>query len=339
MTRLSAGMLTVSPSAARSVVVAAGIAALFELVVLRLLTRTAVFIPGISERIGVVSAVGELGRLAYSVSLALLGTGLLILAVLAVRRSSTVGRAVAVGLIAFGAFALTARLGWIPRIAADVMTLASFILVASVARPRRPVVAVAVVAFSLAFVLAAVDAIWRNIGGQTAIPGNGGVLLNLAEWLVAGAALAAIVARRRSSGGSLVVGVVMGGALLMGLIVASASVRILLLWNVGLPGALPSVAYGAVTMAVGVTIVTAARRGQLATAAGVTLLATGGLGLQSTYQSGLVLVGLAALALRHSLDGEMRGPTVVQRRRASPGRRTTGPLGLAPPGYMMKEVR
>lgn len=308
----------VTPSVARFVVISASIAAVIELVVLRVLTRTAVFIPGISERIGVVNAVGELGRLAYSVSLALVAATLLVLAVLAVRQANAVGRMVAAGLIGFVGVALMARIGWVPRVAVDVMTIAFLVLVASTFRSRRPVVAVAFAAFSVALALAGADAIWRNAAAQAAIPGTPGLLLNLAEWALLGAVLTVIVAYRRTSGGSLVLGAALGGVLLVGLVAASATVRILLLWTVGLPGALPSLAYGAAAFAAGVAIVSSARHARLATAAGVILLAAGGLGLQSTYQSGLVLVGLAALALRHLLDDGVREPQAIGQHRSSP---------------------
>ena len=124
-----------------------------------------------------------------------------------------------------------------------------------------------------------------------------------------GAALATTVAHRRGSGGSLVAGALLGGALLIGLTIASATVRILLLWNIGVPGALPSVAYGMIGFAVAITAVNALRRGQLSTVAGVTLVAAGGIGLHSTYQSGLAVVGLAVLALRRLLDHEVRPAT------------------------------
>lgn len=318
--------MTPSAPSVRLVVIAAAAAALFELVVLRLLTRTAVFIPGVAERIGVVGAVGELGRLGFSVSLALLAAGIVGLAVLALRRGTPVGRALSVALLAFTAVALAARLGVVPSVTADLATLGAVALLASVMRTQRRSAAVGVIGFSLAFLLAGFDAAWRNAGGEAAIAGAGGVLLGLAEWLVLGAAVGTLVARRRSARASLVVGAIVGAALVAGLAMASATVRILLLWNLGLPGAMPAAAYGVAAMAVVVVVMDAARRGRWATAAGVTLLVAGGVGLHSTYQSGLVIVGLTALALRDVLDG--RGweaasagqvPSHVRRRPRSAG--------------------
>jgi len=329
--------MTVAPSSVRLVVMAAAIAALFELIVLRLLTRTAVFIPGISERTDVVGAVGELGRLGYFVSLALLTTVLVSLAMLALQDRSQASRALAIALLAFGAFALAARLGWVPRIAADLVTLSAVALLASLVRSRRRAVMVGIAAFSLAFVVAGADAVWRNASSRAAIGGDGGVLLQVSEWLVLGAGLAVIAARRRSSGAAWAMGALLGGVLLAGFIVAPATVRILLLWNVGLPGAMPAAAYGIVALAVGVTVVDAARRGQLATAAGVALLVAGGIGFQSTYQSGLVVAGLAALALRHVLDGEAAEPSDARRQPPSPARRERQ-LASAPQSPLTKEL-
>lgn len=328
--------MTVSASSVRLVVMAATVAAVFELVVLRVLTRTAAFIPGISERIGVVNAVGELGRLGYFVSLTLLATGLVCLAVLSLRHGSAAGSVLAVALLAFGAFALAARLDWIPRIAADIVTLGTVVALASLVRPRRRVVAISLAAFSLAFVVAGIDAVWRN-GGGTAPVGMGGLLL--AEWLVLVAAIAMIVAHRHGSGRALLGGALLGGVLVVAFMLASATVRILLLWNIGLPGGLPAVAYGVVAMAVVVAIVNAAQRGQLATVAGVCLLVAGGIGLQSTYQSGLAVLGLAVLALRDVLAGETWPVAATPSRPPSSVRDRRRRLDTVPESRLTEELR
>lgn len=298
----SIATVTVLPTTSRQVVVAASIAAVIELVVLRVATRTAVFIPGISERIGAVEAIGELGRLVYSVSLVLVVAGLVSLAVAAMRVSTTAGRVLAVALLGFAAAALAARLGWVPRAAPDLAALAAVGLVGIMARHWRRPAALAVLAFTGAFVLAGIDGIWRNLAGQAAIPGSHGILLSVAEWLVVGAAVASLAAHPRIARGPLAVGVVLGAVTVVALVAAPSTSRTLLLWTSGLPGSAGPLAYGVVGLALGVTTASAVRIGALTTAAGLLLLAAGGIGLQNTYQSGLVVAGMAALALCHGLD-------------------------------------
>jgi hypothetical protein len=77
----------------------------------------------------------------------------------------------------------------------------------------------------------------------------------------------------------------------------AATTKILMLWNFGLSGALPSILYAAAAGALGLTVVALARQRRGLAVAGVALVAIGGIGLHSTYQSGLAVVGLAALCI------------------------------------------
>jgi len=328
--------LIVGPSLLRPVLLALTLVALSEMLVLRVLTRTAVFIPGIGERVAVVSAIGELGQLAYSISVILSGLALLLVADLA-WTAGRAGRMLAIGLVGFAMVALMARWGWLERIAADGVTLAAFVVVAVAVRQARPMGAVAFATFCAALILAAVDGIWRNLAGGAHVPAAGGVLLSVAEWLVFGASLAAIAAHRPMERGAGMVGAILGAALLVAALVAPASLRILLLWNVGLPGALPAAAYGVIAFAVGLTVASAVRRGRLVLAVGMVLLLVGGIGLQSTYQSGLVLVGLATIALRYAIEVE---PWLSAAEGVGPARAEgvrPGPPPTAPP-IMGEEV-
>lgn len=285
--------------AARAVLPALAVAALFELLVLRMLTRTAIFIPGIGDRIGLIGMVGELSRLVYSVSVVLVAASLSLLVVVAARRSDRTGRTVAVGLSAFAIAAATARLGWLAPGIADAITVGTLVLLigAAIASRRRPMAFAAVAIIGAALVLAAIDGLWRNLSASLGLVMSGATLLVLAEWLLFAAALAVVAVHRRASRVALAVGAALGGTLLVAAIVAPASLHTLLLWSVGLPGALPAVAYGVIGMAVGTALASAVLRRQSVTAAGIVVLVAGGIGLHSTYQSGLVLVALAAFSL------------------------------------------
>lgn len=76
-----------------------------------------------------------------------------------------------------------------------------------------------------------------------------------------------------------------------------ATARFLLLWNEGLSGALPSVAYAGASGCLAATLVALVKARNGLAAAGPVLLVTGGIGLHSTYQSGLVITGMALLAM------------------------------------------
>jgi hypothetical protein len=77
----------------------------------------------------------------------------------------------------------------------------------------------------------------------------------------------------------------------------SSTTKILLLWNFGLPGALPAIAYGLALGAFACTMAVLWRGGDRLAVAALALLVAGGIGLHSTYQSALVVTGLAVLGL------------------------------------------
>ena len=90
-----------------------------------------------------------------------------------------------------------------------------------------------------------------------------------------------------------IVAVVLFGSLLS----SGSTVRILLLWNEGLSGTMPAIAYAAAGGAICLTLMTLVRRGDQIVAAGFMLLVAGGLGLHNTYQTSLVAAGLSVICL------------------------------------------
>jgi hypothetical protein len=92
-------------------------------------------------------------------------------------------------------------------------------------------------------------------------------------------------------------GAVVGVLVFAGLFRGASTAKVLLLWNEGLAGAFPSVAYALAATTLFLACAGLATTGRGMAALGVTLLVLGGFGLHSTYQSGLVVVGMATLAL------------------------------------------
>lgn len=80
----------------------------------------------------------------------------------------------------------------------------------------------------------------------------------------------------------------------------AASTKTLLLWNLGLGGYLAAPLYGLAVAGAVVGLTDRFRSGARFEAAGWALVICGGIGLHSTYQSGLVVAGLALLALSAS---------------------------------------
>jgi hypothetical protein len=75
----------------------------------------------------------------------------------------------------------------------------------------------------------------------------------------------------------------------------ASTLSILILWNLGVPGWLPGVAYALALGSIVTTLWSALATGQRLTAIGLLLLIAGGLGTISTYQTGLVLTGVLLL--------------------------------------------
>jgi hypothetical protein len=115
---------------------------------------------------------------------------------------------------------------------------------------------------------------------------------------VAFALSAPLLARGVLDRASVVAGVIVGAVVFAAFLGnGGATARFLLLWNEGLSGVLPSVAYAGAAGCLAATLAAFVRAHSGLAAAGMALLVTGGIGLHSTYQSGLVITGMALLAM------------------------------------------
>ena len=199
-------------------------------------------------------------------------------------------------------------MGEVDELTLDGASLAALLLLAPWAigsrqgRSRFPaVLLVAASVFSgLTGAAQAVAGSERVLGG--AWPALGG------EILAVGAAIGAplLVGHVRSRS-ALAWAAAVGGSVYAGLLVNGPTVKILLLWNFGVAGYLPSVLYGIAAGAVTYTIVALCATGRRTSAIGMALLFMGGIGLHSTYQTGLVLAGLALLGAADPPDRAIEG--------------------------------
>lgn len=278
---------------------ATALAAAVELVILRIFTRTAIHIPGVADLRAIFVPISEVGRFAFYLAAVLLTVTLALLAVDVGRKRSMAAYLGAGGLALFLSAAVTARIGAADDLNLDVSTVAALLLLSPWALGGLPGRS----RFTGVLLVSAL-VLTSLVGTEQAMTGVGGGLGDwtwptlVGEMLAVGAAAAAplIVGRTRTRSAPMW-GAVIGGMVFFGLLANASTVKILLLWNFGLAGYLPSILYGVAAGAVAYTIVGLRAADRMSEAAAVALLVMGGVGLHSTYQTGLVLAGLALLGM------------------------------------------
>ena len=262
------------------------VVALFEMVVLRIFTRVAVHIPNLERVAGVSRGLAAAGRYSYFVAVVLLISALVLLAV----RMPRVRPAVATFLVAAGGV----RLGLVSDdLVAVVVGACVVVLALDAGRSLGTGGRVVAGAFAAAFAVSVV---------QMVTPVDR-MLHYLAEALAVAAAIAALGLGGRPRDRRAVIAGAATAVLVWGALAANAATtKILSLWTFGLAGYLPAPAEAAAAGAIVFAVTDTVRRGRGAVGLPLALIAIGGLGLHSTYQSGLVVVGLALLAVAHDRD-------------------------------------
>ena len=269
-------------------------AAAVELLLLRLFTRTAIHIPGIDQFAGSYSVLAETGRLAYYAATALLVVLLASVALRALAARSLAGALAALGIGLFLVGAAAALAGSIDDLALAAITLAAVVaLVPFAAIALGPRGAVGLLLFVGAFALTVAFRAIEMAGGHAP-----SALLPAAESLALLFALSAplLFVREGRNRRRLILAASLGALVFLALLANPATVKILALWSFGLAGYFPAVVYGAAVGALLYAVLMAVHRGRWSVALGLALLVLGGIGLQSTYQSGLVIAGLGLLA-------------------------------------------
>lgn len=277
---------------------ALAVAAGVELAILRTFTRTAVHIPGLQALRTPYEILTKGGEFAYFLTLCLLlpvGVGL----VVALYRERHPQRYLAsFGLSLFAlpwplldAHAISTR-------AMDALTLGAVAALASaIVLTARRAARLPVITFALAFGASALYTLAMTSGSVHGFQ-HAGTLLSAAELLgLAYGCSTPLMVDRSADRLATTAGVASGVLVLAAMLGNGSTSRFLLLWNAGLSGTFPSFIYAAAAGALVYTILRGLRSGAPLLAAGLVLLVAGGLGLHSTYQSGLVVAGLASLAL------------------------------------------
>jgi hypothetical protein len=275
-------------------------AALTELIVLRITTRTLIHIPGLAAFEGPIRAVSEIGRLAYYVTVVLL-IGLLVrLVPVGIRAGSAWSALSPVGMAMLFLSAAAGRVGLIGGTDLGWLTLVAILVVgAGVASTGwRTLPLLLLVAATWATGLAAT---LQGSGGGLSGETYGGLLRFGEIVAVGGCLLLPMVLAKPLSRRAWIVG--LGTALVVTamLTVASPTLTILVLWSFGLPASLPAIVYGLAAGSFSAVLVAAIQDGRRGLAAGLLLALAGGVGLVSTYQTALLVAGLHAATLHITL--------------------------------------
>ncbi|MDX1619759.1 MAG: hypothetical protein R3320_02130 [Nitriliruptorales bacterium] len=309
--------------ASRSLVVALIGAAAVELLLLRTVTRTFIHIPGLERYETPLGLVAQVGRVAYYLAVVL--TVLVLIALTAHVIQRTLDRSVIGPVGGFLAAAVALRVGIMGDLTAAVVTLVavgamSVLTWRTLSRRERRPLSLFIVAFLLA-----------GAHGAAQFASTAGAGVPRTAWLLLIAEIAALLGAlltprlvpsdRRAAGIGAVAALLVFGGLLSG----GASLRILMLWNVGLAGWFPDLVYAAAAGTLTYTAVATYRAGRLRWTAAVVLLTCGGIGLHSTYQSGLVMAALLVLVAGAPVVDRPRGK-LAQRSVRQPSAASTSPI-------------
>jgi hypothetical protein len=196
------------------------------------------------------------------------------------------------GLVLFAAVASAAFAGVISELQLGALSLAAIgLLVPATLTAVGWRATVPTLAFASAFLLTA---------GFTLAPQAG--WRPPAETLIAGEALALgfaltspLLVRPARDRLTVLVATLTAVVVLTMLIGNAATTKNLALWSVGLAGYFPSIVYAAAAGALAYAVIGGFRGQSPLIALGISLIALGGVGFHSTYQTGLVVIGLAVI--------------------------------------------
>ena len=270
---------------------------LAEAVLLRGATRVFIHIPGLDVTNGVLGRVTDLARLAFRMAVPL--TFALLLMLTASQWASRSGQVSAVVVSAFLLATAGGRFEAL-RPAADLIVLslvAAVAVVAVVGLETHSKVPIA--AWSAAFLMIALAQLldqWAADGaGSISLPWLGG----LAEAVALVAFFTApLVLRNHPLPLDWMVGASAAGLLALALLSTEgqAAVKILLLWNLGWSGGYHVIVYAVAIGSFVMAITALVRRRRITTAASLIFMGVAGFGLFSSYQTALLVTGLALMS-------------------------------------------
>jgi hypothetical protein len=283
-------------------------AATVELLILRLFTRTALHIPAIEQLSGPYEMLTVLGRYAYYLSALLLVVTLPVLGLALWQRAALPLRVASLAVLTATGAAAAARFASPDPVLVYVLLAGSAMVLAIVGATTALRTALAILPFGAALGLAAVSLIAETLASRGEVSLDPAMLLAIAEYpAFVFAVVAPLAFGVRPSRRVVVVGAVAGAVVLAMFLGNPSTSRILLLWNWGFSGVLPSTAYAVGFAALAGTLTGLHRDGRTLAGLGLILLIAGGFGLQNTYQASLVVVGLGVLCLAPALDRRSEG--------------------------------
>lgn len=281
-----------------------GVVALVELVLLRSGTRTLVHIPGLGRYDVSIGVLNEVGRLAYYLSVVLLVATLGTLAVLLWRGNTSLSRAAGL-LLAFSILVAAAgRMGFLETPVVGWYSVGAIAVVAAIA--WRGVTSIPLALFAGSWVVAAWSVLAQGPGGGISVTSvDIAVIVAEALLIVAGVTAPLLVSRQVATSGVLA-GFAAFLVVAAGFSVGGSTLAILALWNLGVPGWFSPLAFGLAFGGLVTATWSALAAGERMTAACIGLLVAGGVGMISTYQTGLVLAALAVLYAASLAEGRTR---------------------------------
>lgn len=288
-------MLLTHSSRIRTLSVWLGVVVLVELTLLRTGTRTLVHIPGLGRYEVSLRFLSELGRLAYYLAVVLVIATLAYIAWL-MWNATTPRRRVGAALI--WSFLAVASLGRIGVVAGPAVAWISLVVLAGLLAATWT--GVGSLPLTL-YVAASGGASWVVLG-----QGSGGGLsghtvdlsMVVAEGLLIVAAVTTpLLLTGKVSRNSLIAGVVAFGLVTAGFSLGGSTFSILTLWNLGVPGWFPPIAYGLALGGLVVTFWSATANREVLISCVVLLMLAGGIGPISTYQTALAIAAVAFAGL------------------------------------------
>ncbi|HSM45627.1 MAG TPA: hypothetical protein VK969_11480 [Acidimicrobiia bacterium] len=281
-----------------------GIVVLAELVLLRSGTRTLIHIPGLGDFETTIGLVSEVGRFAYylSVVLVIVVLGYIVHAGWSARTrtGSVVGGLVAMFLLA----AFLGRVGVIPVSAVGWVSLAVIfgLLLATGAGARSVPVAL----FVAAWAFASWSVLGQELGG-----GISGRAVDVATVAAEGLLLVALASTPLLASGRIPRAAIVAGSAVFVLVTAGfqaggATLSILTLWNLGVPGWFPPVTYGLAFGGLTVALWSSLAARNSVTACGLVLMVGSGVGPISTYQTSLAVVAVVFLGVEIAVSNGKR---------------------------------